>query len=78
MTEKQKYYHLQALVCEALPTSAIDTLARRGYALLPTALIQVRNGRSINLPALVELVKVGLPAFEIPADLLPAESAVLV
>jgi hypothetical protein len=74
MTEKQKYYALQSLVCETLPTSAIDALIRQGYDLPGTALIQVRIGRTINLPALIELVRVGLPQFQIPEQLLPASA----
>lgn len=75
MTEKQKYYRLQSHVCEQLPTSAIDLLLQRGYPLGSIALMQVRNGRTINLPALVALVQVALPEFEIPTELLPAEPA---
>jgi hypothetical protein len=76
MTEKQKYYALQSLVCETLPTSAIDALSKKDYPMPSTALIQVRIGRTINLPALVALVRAGLPQFEIPEHLLPAMPAV--
>jgi hypothetical protein len=73
MTEKQKYYRLQSHVCESLPTSAINALVRTGFPLGPLALVQVRNGRSVNLKALIELVRLGLPDFKIPAELFPAE-----
>ena len=75
MTEKQRYFRLLSLVCETLPTSAIDGLVQRGYPLGSTALAQVRVGRTINLRALVALVQVGLPGFEIPAEVLPLEPA---
>jgi len=76
MTEKQKYFRLLSHVCESLPTSAIDKLIATGYALGSTALMQVRIGRTINLAALVALVRVALPDFEIPAELLPAPQPV--
>lgn len=75
MTDKQKYFRLLSLVCETLPTSAINDLVRAGHPSTPIALTQVRNGRSTNLAALTELVKVGMPGFAIPEDLLPAEPA---
>jgi len=73
MTEKQKFYHLYADVCETLPTSAIDALVRSGFTEASSVqLVQVRQGRQINLPWLVALVRIGLPHFPIPAELLPA------
>lgn len=73
MTEKQKFYHLYAEVCETLPTSAIDTLIRSDFKEASSVqLVQVRQGRQINLPWLVALIKVGLPDFEIPEQWLPA------
>nr|GFC53141.1 hypothetical protein [Tanacetum cinerariifolium] len=74
MTPKEKYFGLLSLVCEKLPTSAIDALAKKtDYPLGATALAQVRVGRTINLHALVDLIGVGLPDFEIPEHLRPAE-----
>ena len=72
MTEKQKYYRLMSLICESLSGSAVDALVRAGYPLGTTVLTQVRYGRTINLPALIDLVHAGLPDFQIPAELLPA------
>ena len=73
MTEKQKFYHLYAEVCETLPTSAIDALIRSGFAEASSVqLVQVRQGRQINLPWLVALIRVGLPQYVIPAEWLPA------
>ncbi len=73
MTDKQKFYHLYAEVCETLPTSAIDTLIRSDFKEASSVqLVQVRQGRQINLPWLVALVKVGLPDFKIPEQWLPA------
>lgn len=75
MTEKQKFYRLLSYVCEELPTSAINELVRQGYQMGAVSLMQVRQGRTINLPALVALTQVGLPGFSIPAEILPAEPA---
>lgn len=73
MTEKQKFYHLYAEVCESLPTSAIDALIRSDFKEASSVqLVQVRQGRQINLPWLVALVRVGLPTYAIPAEWLPA------
>lgn len=72
MTDKQKYYALQSLICEQLQPSAIDALVAKDYPLTYAQLIQVRNGRSINLPALIALVEAGLPGYAIPAELRPA------
>jgi hypothetical protein len=75
MTEKQKFYHLYAQVCETLPTSAIDTLIRSDFKEASSVqLVQVRQGRQINLPWLVALVKAGLPDFVISPELLPADA----
>ncbi|HEX8659202.1 MAG TPA: hypothetical protein VF690_16805 [Hymenobacter sp.] len=73
MTDKQKYYHLLALVCEQLPTTAVDEVVRSGHEAGATKLMSVRHGRIINLPWLVDLVRVGMPTFSIPQDLFPAE-----
>ena len=73
MTEKQKFHRLYSFVCEDIPTSAVDELARRGYPLPTTAIMQVRQGRVINLDVLVNLVRLALPAFQIPDELLPAQ-----
>jgi hypothetical protein len=73
MTDKQKFYQLYALVCESLPTTAIDKLIRSGFQEASSVqLVQVRQGRQINLPWLI----VGLPDFQIPAEVLPAEAPV--
>lgn len=73
MTDKQKFYHLLGEVCETLPVGAIDSLARNDYQATTIQLMQVRQGRIINLKHLVALVRVGLPDFEIPGHLLPVE-----
>jgi hypothetical protein len=73
MTEKQKFYHLYAEVCETLPTSAIDALVRSGFSEASSVqLIQVRQGRQINLPWLIRLVEVGLPQHSIRPEYRPA------
>lgn len=71
-TDKMKYYQLLALVCEDLATTAIDQLVRGGHHATTAQLTAVRQGRRIDLTLLVDLVRVGLPNFVIPFDLLPA------
>lgn len=71
-TDRMKYYHLLALVCEDLATATIDALVRGGHHATTAQLTAVRQGRRIDLPLLVDLVQAGLPQFAIPAELLPA------
>lgn len=71
MTERQKYLRLLSIVIEDLPTSAIDVAIRDGYAAPASRLNNVRIGRVHNLEHLVALVRYGLPAYQIPAELLP-------
>jgi hypothetical protein len=66
MTERQKYLRLQSIVIEELATSAIDALVRKGYEASASMLNNVRIGRSHHLG------HIGLPKYEIPAELLPA------
>lgn len=70
-TNKQKYYHLLSLVSEDLPTAVIDTLVRSGHEATTATLTAVRQGRKIDLDLLLDLVRIGLPDFAIPAELLP-------
>lgn len=74
-TDKMRYYQLLALVCEDLHTSAIDALVRKGHKATTSTLTAVRQGRKIDLGLLLDLVKIGLPAYQIPAELLPAVPA---
>ena len=74
-TDKQRYYQLMALVCEDLATSAIDALVRKGHVATAAQLTAVRHARKVNLPWLLDLVREGLPAFQIPAQLLPVPPA---
>ena len=74
-TERQKYYQLMALVCEDLPTTAIDTLVRQGHRATAEQLRAVRQSRKTHLPWLIDLVEVGLPDFRIPAELRPLLAA---
>lgn len=71
-TPKQKYYQLLALVCEDLTTTAIDALVRTDHEATTATLTAVRQGRKIDLELLIDLVRIGLPDFAIPAELLPA------
>ena len=70
-TNKQKYYHLLSLVCEDLHTSAIDALVRKGHEATTATLTAVRQGRKIDLGLLLDLVRIGLPDYTIPAEVLP-------
>ncbi|MGI4760556.1 MAG: hypothetical protein ACRYF0_07620 [Janthinobacterium lividum] len=70
-TERQKYYQLMALVCEDLTMAAIDTLVRGGHPATTTQLTSIRSGRRIDLAGLVDIVRVALPAFQVPAELQP-------
>ena len=70
-TNKQKYYHLLSLVCEDLHTSAIDALVRTDHEASTATLTAVRQGRKIDLVLLLDLVRIGLPDYAIPAEVLP-------
>jgi hypothetical protein len=70
-TDKMRYYQLLALVCEDLHTSAIDALVRKGHKASTATLTAVRQGRKIDLGLLLDLVRIGLPDFVIPAEVLP-------
>lgn len=74
-TNKQRYYHLLSLVCEDLHTSAIDALVRDGHEASTATLTAVRQGRKINLLLLLDLVRIGLPDYAIPAEVLPVAPA---
>jgi hypothetical protein len=78
MTDKQKYYHLLGEVCEALPSSAVDSTIRSGYgreyASASTRLHHVRQGKVASLPDLVALIRASMKDYEIPAHLLPDET----
>jgi hypothetical protein len=76
-TDRQKYHALMALVCEDLTanTKAIDGMVRGGHEATSAQLMAVRFGRNVNLAWLIDLVRVILPHFPIPTELLPAVSA---
>ena len=76
MTERQKYLRLLSIVIEDLPTSAIDALIRTDYEASASMLNNVRIGRVHNLTHLAALVRVGVPKFQIPTELLPAPAPV--
>ena len=76
MTERQKYLRLLSIVIEDLPTSAIDALIKTDYDASAAMLNNVRIGRVHNLSHLVALVRVGLPKYQIPTELLPAPTPV--
>jgi len=82
MTDKQKYYHLLGEVCEAMPSSAVDSAIRAGYGQehksASTRLHHVKQGKVASLPDLVALIRYSMPDYEIPAHLLPDEAAAAV
>jgi len=79
MTDKQKYYHLLGEVCEAMPSSAVDSAVRAGYGQehksASTRLHHVKQGKVASLPDLVALIRYSMPGYDIPAQLLPDEAA---
>ena len=70
-TERQKYHHLYSLVCEDLPTKAVDALVRKGHKATTEELRAVRQSHKPHLTWLIDLIHIGLPDFQIPAQLLP-------
>jgi cell division FtsZ-interacting protein ZapD len=76
MTERQKYLRLLSIVIEDLPTSAIDALIRKDYEASASMLNNVRIGRVHNLGHLIALVRIGLPKYQVPAELLPVPMSV--
>ncbi len=74
-TDRQRYYHLFSLVCEDLPVGLVDAVVQQGHEAPASQLLAVRNARKPHLSWLIDLVRAGLPNFEIPASLLPAERA---
>lgn len=77
MTDKQKYYHLLGEVCEAMPSSAVDSAIRAGYGQehksASTRLHHVKQGKVASLPDLVALIHASMPSYEIPTHLRPDE-----
>lgn len=73
MTEKQKYFHLVGEVCEMLNPSVVDQAVRNGHPMPIISLNNVRLGRKVDLAALTQLVRLGLPEFDIPAHLRPGQ-----
>lgn len=70
-TERQKYHHLYSLVCEDLPTKAVDALVRKGHEATTEELRAVRQSRKPHLAWLIDLIRIGLPDFQIPAEVMP-------
>ena len=71
LSENQKFYQLQALVCDKLPFYAASLTVNAGYPAPLSRLQAVKAGKTKSLPDLVALVKHSLPDFEIPAHLRP-------
>lgn len=77
MTDRQKYYHLLGEVCEAIPSSAVDSAIRAGYGRdfksASTRLHHVKQGKVASLPDLLALIEHSMPDYEVPAHLRPEE-----
>jgi hypothetical protein len=76
MHEQEKFYYLLAMVCRKMPRYAVDLAISAGYgaeygATVQRRLYNVKQGKVVNLPDLVALVRHSLPDFEIPSHLLP-------
>jgi hypothetical protein len=69
--DRMRFYHLMSLVCEDLPSNSVDALVRAGHEATTEQLRAVRQCRKVHLPWLIDLVKVGLPKYQIPAEVLP-------
>ena len=78
MTEKQKYYHLLGEVCEAMPSSAVDSAIRAGYGQehksASTRLHHVKQGKVASLHDLIALIKYSMPEYEVPSHLRPTDA----
>ncbi|WP_210516446.1 hypothetical protein [Hymenobacter terricola] len=77
-TEKQKYFLLQALVCEKLPNRAVDMAVRAGMGgEFKSASVGLQNVKLGKVPSalrdLVAMVRLSMPDFEIPEFLMPAD-----
>ena len=70
-TNRQRYYHLLALVCEDLPDGLVDAMLRAGHEASASHLIAVRAGRKPHLAWLIDMVEAGLPQFKIAEELRP-------
>lgn len=70
-TNRQRYHHLFSLVCEDFPPGLVDKMIQAGYPAKPSALLNVRNGRTPHLPSLIDMVELGLPHFPISDNLRP-------
>lgn len=68
-TEKQKFYHLYAEVCEDLPGDFVNPMWEAGCRVSPGRLQHIRYGRTVDLNTLVAMIKVCLPNYTIPAEL---------
>jgi hypothetical protein len=60
-----------SLVCEDLPNKSVDKLVRAGHEATTEQLRAVRQCRKVHLAWLIDLVRVGLPTFQVPAELMP-------
>jgi len=74
MTKREKYFSLLALVCEKLPYYAAQmAFDAEGGTLQRWN--NVKQGKTVDLPALVTLIRISKPDFQIPEHLLPEVAA---
>lgn len=67
-TEKQKFFHLLADVCEELPADVATPVIQAGHDIPAPRLQNTRIGRHVHLETLVTIVKTCLPKFKIPKE----------
>jgi hypothetical protein len=75
-TNKQRYFLLQALVCEKLPFYAVDEAVKKGLGSeFKSASVGLQNVKLGKVPSalstLIEMIRLTMPDFEIPDILLP-------
>jgi hypothetical protein len=78
MMDKQKYYHLLGEVCEAMPSSAVDSAIRASYGQehksASTCLHHVKQSKVASLTDLLALVRYSMPGYQVLQHLLPGEA----
>lgn len=72
MSEKAKYYHLLAEVCEWIKPHHVDSLVRKGYS-TTMALNNVRTAKKHSIEDLILLIQeAAIPGYEVPKELRPS------
>jgi hypothetical protein len=72
LSEKAKYFHLLAEVCERLTPTHVDALVREGYS-TTMALNNARTGKKQSIEDLIKLIEhAAIPGYVVPKELRPA------